>query len=776
MAAENSENPSTPSKPAPSAAQSGFAETTGALPDTSVEAQRVGGGSGTAQIWVGKTLGKYRIISVLGQGAMGVVLKARDSMIERDVAIKVLADHLATDATALGRFLAEAKAAGRLNHPNVMAIYEICQEGPTSYLVLEYVPGGSLEDRLAERRALPVLEATQALIDACKGVGAAHAAGLIHRDIKPANFMRAADGSIKVADFGLAKAAGGASRQFTQTGMVVGTPFFMSPEQCEARPVDRRSDIYSLGATYYSLLTGENPFQGSDSVPQLMYAHCHGPVPNPKSINPAIPDACSRIIAFAMAKAPADRYQSAPEMLADLQALAAALSGQTPIGLPSESAIRRAAGAAAPPAPTAPRGRKLPWAVAGLSLLGLLMAAVFLWRPWQPSPKEVAGAGALNKPALTATAPGVTAADITLGLSAPFSGPAKELGRGMQVGIETYLRHINDSAGGIHGRKLKLLALDDGYDPKRCAETMKDMIERRPVFAFIGNVGTPTAEVSVPIVLQHKRVLFGAFTGAGLLRRDPPDRYVFNYRASYAEETAAIVHYLLTVRNIMPDQIAVFAQQDGYGDAGFNGVAKALRKVGFDTERILRVGYERNTTNVDGAVTELLKHKDRVKAVVMVPTYGPAAAFIKRVRDAGMSPIFTNVSFAGSNALAEALKETAPKFVEGVIVTQVVPFYGSSATGVLQFRERLAQYYPAEQPNFISLEGYIAAKLFCTALEKAGTELTTDKLVEAIESIRNLDFGLGAQISFGPSEHQGSHKVWAAVLDGNGQFQNLELD
>src|SRR5204863_2107997 len=136
------------------------------------------------------------------------------------------------------------------------AIYEICQEGPIHYLVLEYVAGGSVGDRLIERNSLSVFEATQVLIDACKGVGAAHAAGLIHRDIKPANFMRASDGAIKVADFGLAKAAGGGGREFTQTGTIVGTPFYMSPEQCEAKPLDPRSDVYSLGATYYRLLTG----------------------------------------------------------------------------------------------------------------------------------------------------------------------------------------------------------------------------------------------------------------------------------------------------------------------------------------------------------------------------------------------------------------------------------------------------------------------------------------------------------------------------------------
>jgi ABC-type branched-subunit amino acid transport system substrate-binding protein/tRNA A-37 threonylcarbamoyl transferase component Bud32 len=715
---------------------------------------------------------------------MGVVLKARDPLIERDVAIKVLADHLAADATALGRFLSEAKSAGKINHPNVMAIYEICQLGTTTYLVLEYVANGSLEDRLTQQRALPVLEATQAVIDACKGVGAAHAAGLIHRDIKPANFMRASDGSIKVADFGLAKPTAGGSREFTQTGMVVGTPFYMSPEQCEARPLDQRSDIYSLGATYYSLLTGKSPFEDSQSVPQLMYAHCHGPIPDPRSVDPTIPQACARIIARAMAKAPADRYQSTAQMLADLEAVRGALSGQAPIDLPSDSATvaTRTATHAGASTSKQPRYGTRRWplvlAAGGLVVVG----AVAAWlASGGKTPSRDRGADAISPaasagtPALTATAPGVTAADITLGMSAPFSGSAKELGRGMQTGIETYLKHINETAGGIHGRKLKLLALDDGYEPERCRATMKDMIER-PVFTFVGNVGTPTAEVALPLALENKRVFFGAFTGAGLLRRDPPDRYVFNYRASYAEETAAIVQYLLTVRRIKPEEIAVFAQQDGYGDAGFSGVAKALRKVGFDAKQIVRVGYERNSLNLDKAVSGLLEHKGQIKAVVMVPTYRQAAAFIKRVVDGGMNPVFTSVSFVDSDALAEALRELGPKYANGVIVTQVVPFFGSGATGVLEYRERLARYFPAEQPGFVSLEGYIAAKALCAGLEKAGPDLTTEKLVGALESIQGLDFGIGTPISFAPSEHQASHKVWAATLDGQGRFRNLELD
>jgi ABC-type branched-subunit amino acid transport system substrate-binding protein len=141
-----------------------------------------------------------------------------------------------------------------------------------------------------------------------------------------------------------------------------------------------------------------------------------------------------------------------------------------------------------------------------------------------------------------------------------------------------------------------------------------------------------------------------------------------------------------------------------------------------------------------------------------------------------LNPTFSSVSFVDSDALAEALRELGPNYASGVIVTQVVPFFGSGATGVLEYRERLARYFPAEQPGFVSLEGYIAARVFCAVLEKEGPDLTTEKLVEALETIQGLDFGIGTKISFGPSEHQASHKVWAVTLDDQGQFRNLELD
>lgn len=348
---ENPDEPTPPVQTEYALPDFGLSESAIYRADTALGSPQPPGDGGTAQAWVGKSLGKYHVISVLGQGAVGVVLKAHDPTIERNVAIKLLSGDLAANASALGRFVAEAKAAGKLNHPNVMAIYEICTEESATYLVLEYVAGGSLADRLASEGSLSVLEATQAMIDACKGVGAAHAAGLIHRDIKPANLMRAADGSIKVADFGLAKASADATRHLTKTGMVIGTPFFMSPEQCEAKTLDPRSDVYSLGATYYTLLTGQHPYQHSQSALQLMYLHCFGPIPDPRSINPALPEACSEIVARAMAKAPADRYQATGAMAAHLQEVIAALSGQ-----PLDATMMAEPGVAALPPPRTESG------------------------------------------------------------------------------------------------------------------------------------------------------------------------------------------------------------------------------------------------------------------------------------------------------------------------------------------------------------------------------------------------------------------------------------
>jgi ABC-type branched-subunit amino acid transport system substrate-binding protein len=374
---------------------------------------------------------------------------------------------------------------------------------------------------------------------------------------------------------------------------------------------------------------------------------------------------------------------------------------------------------------------------------------------------------------------GVTDTEIRFGISAPFSGSAKELGQNMQRGIDAAFREANAN-GGVHGRQLRLVAADDGYEPARTAETMKQLFEKDQVFGVVGNVGTPTAVVSVPYALQRKMLFFGAFTGAGLLRNDPPDRYVFNYRASYAEETAAMVHYLVKVKRLRPEQIAVFAQQDPYGDSGFAGVTKAVRSLGGNDGAILRLNYQRNTVNVEDAVAQLQAHKSTkgrlpIRAVVMVPTYRAAAKFIEKTRDLYPDMIYSSVSFVGSTALANELMLLGSKFATGVMVTQVVPALEGSSSLVLNYKGALAKYFPGEAPDYVSLEGYVMANVLIAALKRNGPDLDTEKLVQTLENLRDYDIGLGTLVTFGPSEHQGVHKVWGTQLDANGHYQPIDL-
>jgi ABC-type branched-subunit amino acid transport system substrate-binding protein len=374
---------------------------------------------------------------------------------------------------------------------------------------------------------------------------------------------------------------------------------------------------------------------------------------------------------------------------------------------------------------------------------------------------------------------GVTDSEIRFGISAPFSGAAKELGQNMKLGIEAAFRVAN-AKGGVHGRQLRLIAADDGYEPTRTALTMKQLYENDQVFGVVGNVGTPTAVVGLPYALDRKMLFFGAFTGAGLLRSDPPDRYVFNYRASYAEETEATVQYLVKVRRLKPTQIAVFAQQDAYGDSGFAGVARAIRSLGGDDSKILRLNYQRNTVDVDQAVAQLQAHnanKSRIpiRAVIMVPAYRAAAKFIEKTHDLFPDMIYTSVSFVGSTALANELMLLGQRYATGVIVTQVVPALDGHSSLVLDYKAALAKYFPGEAPDYVSLEGYVAANVLIEALKRNGAELDTERLVATLENLRDLDIGLGTPVTFGRSEHQGVHKVWGTQLDVTGHYQPIDL-
>lgn len=352
---------------------------------------------------------------------------------------------------------------------------------------------------------------------------------------------------------------------------------------------------------------------------------------------------------------------------------------------------------------------------------------------------------------------------IVLGTSTALSGPAQSLGTGVKLGMEAYFARIN-RRGGIRGRAITLISMDDGYVPEAAAQNMERLIDQEQVLAVLGNVGTPTAKVTVPIATEKKTLLFGAFTGAGLLRPTPPNRYVINYRASYLQETAAMVRGLLN-GGILPYQIAIFSQDDAYGDAGYAGVMRGLEEAGYlYGYRLAHGRYERNTLDVEKGLLTILESPIEPRAIIMIGAYVACAKFIRIAKRALPKVLFLNVSFVGSTALMNALGQDS----EGVVVTQVVPHFASDLFLTTDYRRDLLEFAPDAEQSFVSLEGYIVARIFVEGLRRAGPEVNRESIIDALLGIRDLDIGIGTPISFSRETFQGSQKVWPTVIRDGG--------
>jgi Tol biopolymer transport system component len=329
----------------------------------------------------GTRLGSYEILGKLGAGGMGEVYRARDTKLQRDVAIKVLPEMLAHDPAALARFEREAQAVAALSHPNILAIHDFATEGRTAYAVTELLEGTTLRERMGDH-ALPVRTAIDLGVHIVRGIAAAHERGIIHRDLKPENIFITKDAVVKILDFGLAKASDigpGAAANTGETriadtaaGMVMGTVGYMSPEQVRAQPLDHRTDIFSFGAVFYEMVTGRRAFSG-DSHVETMNAILKEDPPEFADINPNLPGALDRIVRRCLEKQPADRFHSAHDLAISLEALS---------GASSSSTTARAAAAVAPPP------KKIPRAAVAASLLAVGAVAFFAGRmlstpePW----------------------------------------------------------------------------------------------------------------------------------------------------------------------------------------------------------------------------------------------------------------------------------------------------------------------------------------------------------------------------------------------------------
>lgn len=346
---------------------------------------------------------------------------------------------------------------------------------------------------------------------------------------------------------------------------------------------------------------------------------------------------------------------------------------------------------------------------------------------------------------------GVTTNTILLGQSAALSGPASELGTEMRAGALAYFNFINAS-GGVYGRKIVLRTLDDAYEPDRAIANTKSLIEKDGVFALFGYVGTPTTLAATPIFSQARVPLVGPFTGAEVFR-DPVNRYIFNVRASYFAETEKLVE-ILTALNLT--RIAVFYQNDAYGQAGLEGVQRALKKRSLRPASTATV--ERNSTEVAQSVETIVKAAP--DAVIMISAYKSCAAFIRSMKARGAYPQFLNVSFVGSTALANELGEDG----RGVGISQVVPFPWNVGTPVVKQYQRLLTTSSGKQDfSFTSLEGFIAAKVMVEALRRAGPKLTREALIASLESMNDYDAG-GFWIRYSPADHRGSEFIEVTAI------------
>jgi ABC-type branched-subunit amino acid transport system substrate-binding protein len=346
---------------------------------------------------------------------------------------------------------------------------------------------------------------------------------------------------------------------------------------------------------------------------------------------------------------------------------------------------------------------------------------------------------------------------IVLGQSAAFSGAAAQLGIQMNRGARLYFDAIN-AAGGINGAQIELRTLDDQYEPDKCKANTETLI-KDDVFALFGYVGTPTSVAALPLINQSKIPFFGPFTGAEALR-DPLSRNIFHVRASYYDETALIVKQLTSLGL---KKIAVFRQNDNYGQAGLDGVLRALKLQNLAPVAVGLV--ERNTVDVAAAVNAIVPTQP--DAVVQISAYKSCAAFIREARKAGYGGTFYNVSFVGTQALADELGKQAM----GIVVSQVMPFPFSLTTPLS--REYLAAVQRAggdNKPNYSSMEGYVAAKLFVEGLRRAGRAPNRESLIGGLEQVQNLDLG-GFIVNYSGHSHVASRFVDMSMLTDDGRVR-----
>ena len=362
--------------------------------------------------------------------------------------------------------------------------------------------------------------------------------------------------------------------------------------------------------------------------------------------------------------------------------------------------------------------------------------------------------------------PGVYKDRVVFGQSAAFNGPASELGLGMKLGIEAAFAEANRN-GGVHGRRIKLKSLDDTYEPELAIANTTALIADE-VFALIGAVGTPTSRSATPVALAADIPYIAPFTGAAFLRDANALPNVVNMRASYNQETEEMVARLTEDLGIT--RIGVMYQDDSFGRAGLNGTLAALEKRGMEPASVGL--YPRNTTAVRTGLLDL--QQGNPEAVILVGAYRPLAELIAWARRIGEDWKFVNISFVGSNALADELSKLDAAKGAGVFVTQVVPFPHDDTTPVVTaYHQALVNYDPKADPGFVSLEGYLAGRLAIAGMEKCGPQLTRSCFMDRFSNAEPIQLD-SLNLQYGDGDNQGSDTVFLTMINEHGEYEAIE--
>ena len=694
---------------------------------------------------LGTVIGQgYRIDSFIGAGGMGRVYRGVQLSLDRPIAIKIMRSDRGGDPHMVRRFLQEVRLSSRLDHANIVRVID---GGNTAdgrcYLVMEILEGETLDEHVPAG-GLPLEEALGLFAQLCAGVEAFHRVGLVHRDLKPSNVIlcpaRPGEWQVKIFDFGLAKSLDPDLTGLTAEGEFLGTPGYLAPEQMSSGEIGPPTDIYALGAILHFMLSKRPAFRGA-SGPAILMNQLSGEFVTGE-LSDAVPLRLREVIERALAVDPAARFTSMQEFIGAL----GPLPGRDLTG-PQSSPIRESSALSRVEEPAVPE------------------RAVLSRRAWLLGAGGVAAGAGLGFGAWAWR----TRKPILLGMSGTLSGVEGAIGKDMSLGLQARFAAAN--RGSELRAKIELEVRDDGYEPARALANVEHFALDK--LALVGNVGTATTAACVPALLAAKLPLLGAHSGAEHLRRDPPDRYVFNFRAGYALETAALIKHFMR-EQVEPSSIAIFAQDDAFGDSGIEGVRRALADYGFlNFEELLTARYPAKTVDTQDAVAAI-EARPELRVVILIAAPSAAAHLVAKLAGLRTSLSFAGISPVSGSVFAQELRNLGHD-PSAIILTQVVPDPASSANGVLRFREALERHQPGSRPSVVSLEGFIVADLLVEALRRAGPRVGREELVETLESLRELDLGFGTPVSFSPSDHQGSKQVWAMRFGAGGKLEPFEL-